>query len=50
MRSIGCAIISFVLFYMALCFKKDHYTAKGFLIFLSYILIGIAIILMVFGM
>lgn len=49
MRSISCAIISFVLFYMALCFKK-YYAAKGSLILLSFILIGIAIVLMIFGM
>lgn len=49
MRSISCAIISFVLFYMALCFKK-YYTARGVLILLSFILIGIAIVLMIFGM
>ena len=50
MRSISCAIISFVLFYIALHFKKEYYTKKVFLILLSCILIGIAIILMIFGM
>ncbi len=50
MRSVSCAIISFVLFYMALCFKGKYYTAKGVLIFISFIMIGIAIILMILGM
>lgn len=29
MRSISCAIISFVLFYIALHFKKNHWKQRG---------------------
>lgn len=50
MRSVSCAIISFVLFYMALRFKEKDYIVKGLLIFISFIMIGIAIILMILGM
>lgn len=50
MRSISCAIISFVLFYMALRFKKDCWKARGCLAILSFVMIGAAFILMVFGL
>ena len=50
MRSISCAIISFVLFYIALHFKKNHWKQRGLLIILSLIMVGTAMILMIFGM
>lgn len=47
MRSISCAIISFVLFYIALHFRCAVY--KGFLALLSIIMLVIAFVFMMFG-
>ena len=49
MRSISCAIISFVLFYMAVKFRKDCWKAIGLLGILSFIMLAIAFVFMVFG-
>ena len=50
MRSISCAIISFVLFHIAQNLRNDCWKAKGLSCILSIIMVGIAIILMIFGM
>lgn len=49
MRSIGCAIISFVLFYIVKNIKKDCWKIRGSLAILSGIMLGIAFVFMVFG-
>ena len=49
MRSISCAIISFVLFNMALNFKKEHLIERGFLAFLSLVMLVMAFVFMVCG-
>lgn len=49
MRSISCAIISFVLFYMALNCNKSCWKIRGSLAILSGIMLGIAFVFMVFG-
>lgn len=49
MRSISCAIISFVLFYMAMNFRKDCWKAIGLLGILSFIMLAIAFVFMVSG-
>lgn len=49
MRSICCALIAYVLFYMVINIKKERGTVRGFLAFLSFIMITVAIILMIVG-
>lgn len=49
MRSIVCALISYVLFYMAINIKKEWNTVRGFFALLSFIMIAVAIILMIVG-
>ena len=49
MRSICCALIAYVLFYMAINIKKEWNTVRGFLALLSFIMIALSIILMIFG-
>ena len=49
MRSICCALITYVLFYMAINIKKEWYTVRSFLALLSLIMITVSIILMIVG-
>lgn len=49
MRSIVCALISYVLFYMAINIKKEWCAVRGFLALLSFTMITVAIVLMIFG-
>lgn len=49
MRIISYTIISFVLFYMAMKFRKDCWKAIGLLGILSFIMLAIAFVFMVFG-
>ena len=49
MRSICCALIAYVLFYMAINIKKEWNMVRGFLALLSFIMITVSIILMIVG-
>lgn len=49
MKSICCALISYVLFYIALNFKQKYSALKGLFALLSIVMIILAIILMIFG-
>ena len=48
MRSICCALIAYILFYMAIYMKKER-CMRGFFVFLSFIMITVSIILMIVG-
>ena len=49
MRSICCALISYVLFYMTINIKKEWCTVRGFIALVSFVMITVSIILMIFG-
>lgn len=49
MRSINCVLIGFVLFYMSLNVKREHWIIKGSLIVMSFVMIGIATVFMIIG-
>lgn len=49
MRSICCALITYVLFYMAIHMKKEWCVVRGFFVHWSFIMITVSIILMIVG-
>ena len=49
MRSICCALIAYVLFYMAINIKKEWCTVRGFYALWSFIMITVSMILMIVG-
>ncbi len=53
MRSVSSAIISFVIFYMGLCWSKKERKdriARSVLFSISYMMLVVAFILMIFGL
>ena len=51
MRSISCALISYVMFYMAMCYKseKNFSVIKALMMFSSWGMLGTSIAFMVIG-